>query len=366
MDTRVSAPSWLRGRRLWVLGAAFWTAAGLLLFSYRYMDVLTRGRTAPFHEPLIEELTAAWGVGLLLPFVILVTRWASVPRLRWVIHLPALLAFSLLHTTWNWGVRIGSHTLLGLAPYDYGRMPLRYGMELGNHVIVYAMLVSFVLLFDHYSRTRDQEVRLARLEREATESRLQALEARLHPHFLFNALNTVSSVMYDDVRAADTMLRRLSELLRRTLHPDGREITLGDELETLELWLTVMHARFGDRLTVEVDAPPSTHGALLPPLLLQPLLENAVVHGAPSPGVRAHVLLRAERQDGSLVVAVQDNGPGLRVDEATAFERGVGLDTTRRRLETMYGSAGSLELHGSNGGGLRVSVRLPWRESTHD
>lgn len=355
----------LAGWRAWALGAAFWTAIGLLMFSYQYLDVFVRGRVEPFHEKLIEELTGSWGTGLLAPAVFRLARRLRHSGALLLLHLPALLVFSTLHTSWNWGSRTGLYQLMGLGEYDYGIMRLRYAMEFGNDVIVYGLLAGFVYLFEYYRSARERDLRFAELEAEVARARLQALEARLHPHFLFNALHTVSSVMYDDVQAADAMLARLSDLLRRTLRTDAALIPLEEELETTALWLEVMRARFGDRLRVRLDVDPGVRRALIPPLLLQPFLENAVKHGDPGSERQTVIAVRATRTSTTLRLDIRDNGPGLTGPVEQAFERGVGLGTTRRRLEAMYDGAHRLVLSNPPDGGLLVTISLPWREAAH-
>jgi signal transduction histidine kinase len=353
-----------RGWRPWLIGLGIWTLVGLLFFSYHYLDVLVRGQTEPIHEKLIEELTAAWGALFFAAFVVWLT-WrlrgrglAAVP-----VHLAALLAASAFHTTWNWATRALSYAVLGLGEYDYGIMRLRYLMELPNDAIWYVIFAILAILFRSYRDSRDRELRLAELEAEVSQVRLQALEARLQPHFLFNALNTVSAVMYEDVDEADRVLTRLGDLLRRSLSRDsGGEVSLAYELESLELYLAIIRARFGDRLTATVDAGIEVRSAALPSLLLQPIVENAVKHGNPGPGMHASITVRAVRRNGHLEVEVTDNGPGLAASAETAFESGIGLSTTRRRIERMYGAAGSLSLEPAPQGGLRVRLVIPWRE----
>jgi two-component system LytT family sensor kinase len=241
-------------------------------------------------------------------------------------------------------------------------MRLRYFMEFPNDVILYILFASFTLLFDRYRAARDNDVRLAELEAEMSRVRLQALESRLQPHFLFNALNTVSAVMYESVDEADRVLTRLAELLRRTLrHEAGTEVTLDQEIETLELYLTVIRARFGDRLTVTVDVDDEARAGAVPPLLLQPLVENALKHGDPGPGQPARVDITARRTNGALRIEVCDNGPGLRTTTEAALDSGIGLSTTCRRLQRHYGDVATLSLTPRDGGGLITRVVLPFR-----
>jgi len=340
------------------------TAVGLLMFGYHYLDFVTRGVSAPIYDPLVSELTGAWGAAVLLmgpvlPIVRRIQRRGG--ALAIPSHLAVLVGFSILHTSWNAVTRQIIYAIFGLGHYDYGIMPTRYFMEFPMDVIVYALFVSLVMLIDHYGASRDREVQVARLEGELNSLRLATLESQLQPHFLFNALNTVSSVMYDDLAAADSMLASLADLLRRTLRPSsGPEVSLHQELETLDLYLTIMRARFADRLTVDVDIADDVRCAGVPPLLLQPLVENALKHGDPGPSIPAHVALRARRSGDDLVLEVQDNGPGITGSPDAMIGKGIGLGNTRRRLDHLYGDGDRLVLRNAPSGGLGVTVRIPF------
>lgn len=192
------------------------------------------------------------------------------------------------------------------------------------------------------------------------EARLAMLRMELHPHFLFNALNAISGlVRRGENEAAVTMLARLGTLLRRTM--DGhttQETRLGDELDLLEQYLAIERVRFGERLDVSVEVEASLFDALVPALVLQPIVENALRHGlsrVPGPGT---VRVSAERERESLVLCVRDSGPGFGPGSS---ERGggVGLSNTRARLAQLYGDAGRLVTATVPGGGAVVSIRLP-------
>jgi two-component system, LytTR family, sensor kinase len=355
----------LKGWRLAALWAAAFTLVGLLEFSYHYLDVLVRSNSELPAIKFIEEMSAAYGAAVLLPLAIWVARRARRSgaggwRLL-LVHVAILPVYSAMHTSWNAVTRELLFPLLGLGAYDYGRMPLRYAMELPMDVLGFTLWMGLVYLFDRYSESRDREVRVAQLETELTRVRLSALEGQLRPHFLFNVLNTISSVMYEDVAAADTMLARLADLLRRTLRrPEGAEIPLAEEIETLELYLDIMRVRFAERLSVDVQVDDAVRAAAVPALVLQPLVENALRHGDPGPGVPARIAVRARRDDGSLLLEVEDNGPGLSGTQADAVGKGVGLANTTRRLEQLYGKGQALTLSNLTEGGLRVAVALPY------
>lgn len=360
-------PVRLGGRwQAWAFGAVFWTMLGLLSFSYRFLDTVTRGHDQPFQIKLIEELTGAWGAGLLAVGVARVTRVLRGRGVLFLLHVPAILVYSALHTTWNWGTRAVAFPLAGLGAYDYGTMGWRYLMELGNDVFGYGVIVLAVTFLDQQRERQRQALQVMALEAEVSQARLIALEARLQPHFLFNALNTISGVMYEDVTVADRMLHRLSRLLRRTLDSSASLVTLREELATAELWSSIMTARFADTLRFEQQVESQAFDVLVPTLLLQPLLENAVRHGSGTPGdaaVAAPLIVRivARRHGDHLELAIHDNGVGWQSRESTALTSGVGLSTTVRRLRTLYGDDASLNPETAIDGGAVVCVRIPWQ-----
>lgn len=354
-----------KGWRAVAIVMAAFTVIGLLEFSYHYLDVLAMGHTQVVWIKFIEEMTAAYGAAVwYVPAIWTVRRARARGVQSWrllLVHAGILPVFSFLHTTWNWATRSLVFPLVGLGAYDYGRLPMRYAMEFPMDLLGFTLIMGVVYLFDRYSESRDREVRLAQLETELTRVRLSALEGQLRPHFLFNVLNTISAVMYEDVRAADTMLARLADLLRRTLRrPEGAEIPLAEEIETLGLYLDIMRMRFAERLSVDVTIDDAARNAAVPALVLQPLVENALRHGDPGPGVAARIAVRARREDGSLVLEVDDNGPGLEEPQRDAIGKGVGLANTKRRLEQLYGDRQALTLANRAAGGLRVAVQLPY------
>lgn len=352
---------------VWLLRLGFFTAIGLLIFSYRYLDDLARERSGTFSVRLIEELTGAYAAALLFPLVVRFARQFRLRRQDWLrrlpLHLAALVVFSALHTSLNWLARSLLFQLAGLGSYDYGIMPIRYLMELANDAIVYCLFVALVYLFDYYRETRDREVRTAQLEARLTQAQLQALRLQLQPHFLFNALNTISAVIYEDVELADRMIAHLSDLLRLTLRrSNAQEVTLQEELEFLNLYLEIMRARFEERLIVNFEVEPETRAALVPQLILQPLVENSIRHGASPSSGAVNIAVCARRSNGALLLEVSDNGPGIKPEQPREVtgETGLGLSNTAERLNQLYGAAHGFSLQSSAAGGLLVRVRVPF------
>lgn len=230
---------------------------------------------------------------------------------------------------------------------------------ISESIILWAVL-GVVHGIEYYRRLRERELQLARVSGELTAARLDALTAQLQPHFLFNALNGVSTLMHRDVEAADAMLASLGDLLRRSLDPSaGHELPLADELLILESYLDVVRARFADRLTIELDIEPAAAEVLVPRLLLQPLVENAIEHGIARRRGAGRVTVRAAVQGGRLLLDVEDDGAGL--GGAPFPPEGIGLSNTRRRLRELYGDDHSLALEERAGGGLKVALVLPYR-----
>jgi two-component system, LytTR family, sensor kinase len=213
-------------------------------------------------------------------------------------------------------------------------------------------------------RHRAREIAASRLETELAGARLSALKAQLHPHFLFNAFNSVSALLGRDPAAAREMLARLESLLRVTLErADAQEVALAEELRVVEMYAGIEGVRFSDRLRVEIDAAPALRGALVPHLLLQPLVENAVKHGIaarPGPG---RIAVSARAEGGRLVLSVADDGPGAPADGASRGE-GIGLANTRARLAQLHGPGAALSVESAEGRGTRVTVTLPLRFAT--
>jgi len=201
--------------------------------------------------------------------------------------------------------------------------------------------------------------RSVRLESDLRQAKLQALEAQLRPHFLFNALNTVSSLIRArEDQAAIKAVAALGDVLRGALRQTEPEVSLRDELGLAERYLDLERARFGDSLQFSVEAEPDTAGAQVPSLLLQPLVENALKHGRARDG-SAHVRIRAHRSGSDLRIEVQDSGSG----PANGAHDGIGLSNTRARLQHLYGDRGRLELIPAQGGGALAVVQLPLREA---
>ncbi len=229
-------------------------------------------------------------------------------------------------------------------------------------MMIYWSLVGLRHAVDYYGEAQQRALRESHLQTSLVEARLDALRHQLQPHFLFNTLHAISTLMHKDVDAADRMLVRLSDLLRLTIDTGAvQEFALKKELELLEKYLAIEQVRFGDRLRVEIDVEPETLDARVPYLILQPLVENAIRHGIAPHVTQGRIRVLAQRDGDTLQLAVEDNGRGLTEPALAAFRQGIGLKNTRARLRHLYGNAHHLSFRQVNGDGLTVAMTIPWR-----
>lgn len=355
--------AWTR-RRTVLLVTSFFVADGLLRAGYFHFGARAHGHTEPIRGTLISELTGSLSAALLFFLIVLplARRWPFRGR-GWprslLPHVGGLVAFSAGKTLLMWGSRSVLYPLAGLGRYDYGTLGYRFTMEFSQDVIVYSLFVAGVHAWDAWRAARDRELREARLETSLGAARFQALQAQLQPHFLFNTLNAISSVMYADPEGADRLMSRLSDLLRTSLSaPHRPEVALEEELRTLEDYVQIMRARLGDRLVVRVEVEPAARNARVPVFLLQPLVENAIQHGIAERAGAGEVVISVRRERASLIARVLDDGPGP--SGGGPAGGGVGLTNTRERLRHLYGDAATVELRGREGGGAVAEVRLPF------
>lgn len=344
-----------RSRSAGIVIAVF-AAFGTLSFFYHYLDDRANGYAGTARLRAMTEYTGALA-GLVIFFALLwLVRQYPPRRGAWkgplLLYFGAMPLLGACNTTLILLARRVAAPLLGLHGYSYGDLWFRYPMEFSYQIVLYVMMIGGILLADQYRENHRRELAAARLRQELAQAELQNLRLQLQPHFLFNALNTISAVMYEDVKRADAMLTGLSELLRRALAAGERqEVPLADELATARLYMDLQQARFENQLEVRFEVSPGAEAALVPHFVLQPLLENAVHHGG------GLITVRAGREAEGLALEVRDSGRATPV----APGHGIGLRNTRERLERLYGAAHGFEFGPLPEGGFRARLWLPAR-----
>jgi signal transduction histidine kinase len=327
--------------------------------------MLVSGETPQVPVLIGLNLSYWWLWALLLPGVVWLARRFRIERPTWkrsaVVLVAGLFVFVGIHTVLGVTARVGILTLAGQNPIWWRQFQSSVFWNFDWGMMTYWTIVGVSHAIDFHRESQDRALKAAQLETRLAEAQLQALQRQLHPHFLFNTLHAISALMHRDTEAADAMLARLSDLLRLTLDRIGvQEVPLRDELEFIDKYLEIERTRFGDRLQVSTAIDPATLDAAVPTLLLQPLVENAIRHGiAPKIG-GGRVDISAHRAGGTLVLKVRDSGVGLSAAKRSALTTGVGLSNTRSRLEHLYRDAFTFEFSDAPGGGLIVTIVLPF------
>ena len=228
--------------------------------------------------------------------------------------------------------------------------------------LFYGMIAAVGFVLSYQRRLREREIAASQLEARLVEAQLSALRMQLHPHFLFNTLNTIAMYVREGDAATSTrLLARLSELLRHLLDDGGtQEVTLGTELEYARRYLDIEGTRFSDRLHVQWEIPEELKDAFVPNLVLQPLLENAIRHGIAARTSAGRIELSAARENGQLRVRLRNEGPALPEGWSLDGSRGIGLRNTAMRLQHLYGKHGQLHLRDWDAG-VDAEVSLPFR-----
>jgi signal transduction histidine kinase len=357
-SARTTAPTYLRGLSL----VALWSLVGLAFASQFYLSSNFLGRSITWGEAISNALEDWYVYGILsLPVLWVARRFPPERGNRWAtafVHLGAALVFSLVYVVLRAVVGEVNGWVVGeAATFAEIFRPLLVHTFPYN-LLIYGVIVSGSHALDYYRKYHERTVQALELERHLTEARLQALLHQLKPHFLFNTLNGIASLMHSDVEAADRMLVRLSELLRLTMSQTGAPRTvLRDEISFIERYLDIERIRFRDRLTVDIAVDEDVTAARVPSLILQPIVENAIRHGIEPHARPGHIRLRAAREGDALVLTVSDNGGGI--PEGGPKREGIGLANTRARLAELYGGRHQIELVNQAQGGLCVRLAIP-------
>jgi len=354
--------------------------AGLTCFATYMAILLTR---ANGREPIVPDLlalNAAFWMGwafLSLPIIALSER-VRVDRRTWkraaAIHLVAMVAFCAAHIALTTSARVSTSRRVMAERAADGKpwAPVVWTAEyerslyqfLDWELLAYAAIagLSHAVLFSRESHRR--ELRAAQLEKHLVEAQLQTLQRQLQPHFLFNTLHAISALMHRDVESADRMLSRLSDLLRMTLDTVGRQQTaLKDEVDFLGKYLQIEQTRLGDRLRVSWEIDPEVLDCLVPNLVLQPLVENAIKHGIALKSEGGTLAIRARRQGEMLWMEVEDDGCGPSETGLESLRQGIGLTNTRARLMHHYGANHRFEFH-KRAASFAVVIAIPLKTMT--
>jgi hypothetical protein len=352
-------PPFTTWRRL-ALIFGVWTLVAVMSTQTTGFALTRTGRAFDWRPILFSNMVSCMVWAAFTPFLLALGRRFRIERGVWPVHLALHLAIAVGITA----VEVFSWTL--------ERPIIRPGappsttpflVEVARQLILglgwYFIVVALAHAEYYATLSREESVRRAQLQAQLDAARLDALQSQLRPHFLFNTLTTIAEQVYGDPAGADTMITRLSRLLRSSfVDPEVQEVTLRQELELLQCYLDIARVRFRERLTIDFDIHPNALDAFVPRFLLQPLAENALQHGIEPAESGGRLELRVRAHQEKMTVELYDDGVGLR---AGAHGTGTGLRNTRQRLAHLYGSAADLEIAARPEGGTVVRVTLPFR-----
>lgn len=350
----------------------FWSALGLFFAVQSVITYTSQGREVLWTAPLVYQLGYWYTWGLMAPIITWIVRrnplddgrrGRSVTRLVAAAFIIAPVQFVLASVIRTFG-------LYATSVIDADRMSASLDAIAGqvltasfDSALTYWMIVGVVYAFHYYRKLQTRELNTSRLEASLSAARLQNLRAQLRPHFLFNTLNSISALVTKDPVAAEKMLAQLSELLRMSQDGDGkRTVSLRSEMKFARHYLEIEQTRFEDRLRISIQYDPPLAEIQIPPIILQPLVENAVAHGIAPFEVPGTVDVQARLIDDQLELIVRDSGPGFD-PSSSGFRPGIGLSNTRRRLEQLFGDRFSMEFARPDEGGFEVRITLPTEEA---
>ena len=345
---------WVR----WIAAILLWSTLGVLF-------ALPGIRSRSWSPALLSSLAQWWSWGLIT--LLIVRTDARLPfkenqlGMRVLAHLLASLPLTFLY----FYVVIAVSVFLGLAKWSALAHPLSVLNTFGLlwSWVVYWVIFGVIQTFRYYEHYRASELRLERMERNFSQARLNALRMQLDPHFLFNALNTISSQVERNPKLARTMIEHLGDLLRLSLDArDKQEIPLAEELVFLDHYVAIQKIRFSENLRIEIQVAPEVKYALVPCLMVQPLVENAIRHGLSRRASGGTVTVIAQHGPGQLEIRVADDGVGLPSGWTLETSSGMGLSVTRERILGLHPDGNSsLSVRPRSGGGTEVEISLPLR-----
>lgn len=338
-----------------------WTLYALFAASQSYLS-RAYSQPTPFKPAFLYALLDAYTWAFLTPVVLWLGSRFPIQKNTWKYAVPLQILFAIVFAIVY--VQIFVRLLPMIGYRSSPRMTSNiFIARFHSELLTYWVLIGMQHAVDYYRKYQDRELKATQLEARLAQAQLQVLKMQLQPHFLFNTLHAISALVHKDAEAADRMITRLAEFLRLTLDSVGtQEIELKGELESLDKYLEIEQVRFGDRLTVHRSVEPETLDLLVPNLMLQPLVENAVRHSIAPRAAGGRIEIRAHRDERKLVIEVEDDGPGA---GTTPLSEGVGLANTRARLQQLYGGTQTMELLTESGKGFRVKLTLPVHTSAN-
>jgi hypothetical protein len=354
------------GQYPWIWIALIWFAFGLV---DAFETVLVMHAEGMHHAWLILFVTVAaswlpWA--LATPFLLSLGRRFPVASPRcwrtWLVHVAAFAAIGLLYCAWTAWLQALFNPYADSSPAPFLQLLLnKFYDGMPSSLILYAAILAISYGLDSKERLARQQTETARLNEQLSKAQLNTLRRQIEPHFLFNTLNSVAGLVRESRNdAAVSMIAGLSDLLRRLLQDSARqEVPLREEIDFAWKYLDIQKMRFADRLQIDLDVPDDLYPARVPSLLLQPMVENAVLHGIAKRAQGGMIRIAASQSNGRLTLSIGNDGPSLPPDWEAASS-GIGISNVRTRLQSLYGDSSDLSVRNRQSGGVEVSISMPF------
>jgi len=345
----------------WALIFIAWTLIVVTFSAQAYVFTVARGRPDNFWHEFLVASTDWYIWAALTPLVLFFCRRVRITSDNWLSAVPAHLAAGIVISFLQLAIQVRLNYIVNPGyKMTYWRVLYFFATFKGHiNLLTYWVIVALNHGFYYYEQSRARELAWSRMETDLANAQLQVLNMQLHPHFLFNTLHSISTLISEDPQAARQMVIKLSDLLRASLNKiDQPSVPLQQELELLECYISIEQTRFKDRLAVEKEIDSSALVCEVPTMILQPLVENAVRHGIGKHRQADLISIVAQRANGRLLLEVR-NRIGSVENGGPAAARGIGLSNTRARLEQHYSSRHSFEIANLEGGGVVVKLSLP-------
>ena len=350
--------------------SAGWILLAFLFSGLTYFSNAQGARPRPFEWKnvfLSQAIIYSWAI--LSPLIVFFAKRFRFEQRNWwrllPAHLVAAVVFLLLHTA----IHVIFVKIVDPAPVaeSGGFLAFTLRLTIGRWALdlpMYCFLLSSIYVVDFYRRFQAEQLKSSELKAALATSQLNALKMQIHPHFLFNTLNSISALIHKDQKAADKMVARLGDFLRMTLESSGeREVSLKQEMDFVASYLEIESVRFQDRLVVEMNIDPETLAARVPNLILQPIVENAIKHGISQQESVESLIISSKRHEDRLQIRVEDSGPGLQPSNGNGKGSktvGIGLANTRARLAHLYEENYRFEIKNSVPHGVIVTLEIPF------
>lgn len=345
----------------WTLIVVAWTLIVVTFSVQAYVFAVARGRPDNFWHEFLVASTDWYVWAALTPVVLFFCRRVRITSDNWLFAVPVHLAIGIAISFLQLAIQVQLNFLVNPGyKMGYWRVLYFFATFKGHiNLLTYWVIVALNHSFYYYEQSRERELAWSQMETDLANAQLQVLNMQLHPHFLFNTLHSISTLISDDPQSARQMVLKLSELLRASLNKiDQPAVRLQQELELLECYISIEQTRFKDRLAIEKEIDCTALACEVPTMILQPLVENAVRHGIGKHRQADRISIIAQRSNGLLLLEVR-NCIGSVENAVPAPARGVGLTNTRARLEQLYSSRHSFEIANRVGGGVAVKLTLP-------